>query len=158
MDNYKLYRLTSADHNIFKKLNIDIELTHVLKSTYESFEDAMKTYGYRFFNIDECSIFLISKQIKLKCNGIYATTGSIHNYYKNAMMLNNLDKYSLIALYKSDKAKNCQIAWDKKFSGEILVQLHSEVTKIYQQIFHIKEICKMYNVCDDVKKYIIKFL
>ena len=51
-----------------------------------------------------------------------------------------------------------RFTWEHKLNDIFLLQLHVEVTKIYLHIFNIKEICKICNIYDDIKNYIIKFL
>ncbi len=77
--------------------------------------------------------------------------------YTSVKKLYNLKNYNIFMLLKYDNYPP-KLAIDSIYNKMFLLQLRAEVTKVYLNIFHIKEIIKLYNIYDDIKNHIIQFL
>jgi hypothetical protein len=160
LEDFKLYHLTNDDRKLLDELNISLDISYVLKFSNMTFSEAITIPFTGDIYKDMSPILLIN--IPRRSNFYSSVTQIIYgfgNNYKKIISLNNVDEYHIFILRnKCDECKCYRIVWEYEINTVLLEQLHSEVTKVYQHIFHVQEICKIYNICDDIKKYIIKFI
>lgn len=118
-----------------------------------SFKEALGTYFCGRLFEDIPPILVIGKLCKF--TGFYSACSDPDYFeYKKVKKLDNVKKYTISMLIQY---ANCsRFAWEHKLND--IFTLHAEVTKIYLDIFYIKEICKICNIYNDIKNYIIKFL
>jgi hypothetical protein len=168
LEDFKLYHLTNDDRKLLDELNISLDISYVLKFSNMTFSEAI-TIPFtgdisKDINKDMSPILLISivyffhNPSSAFSSSVLISKGNINNY-KKIMSLNNVDKYNIFMLRNPGNGReHYWFSFDWDINIVLLKQLHSEVTEIYLNIFHIQEICKIYNICDDIKKYIMLFI
>lgn len=153
--NYKLYKLTDTDNELLLKNYIQLEISYILKLNTTSLKDAFGTHFKGKLFEDIPNILLISEPRRIIYDNYIFDPRLNKIEYNSVKNLDNLKNYNIFMLLNYYPPK---LAFNRKLNNIFLIQLRAEVTKIYIEIFHIKEISKLYNICDDIKKYIIQFL